>query len=86
MGSLPVNSSPKSVIPLVILIIGVINHLLPNNEEQLHLEYSDNGKGIASKNLAKIFEPFFTTHRANGGLGMYIAVFNSVIQKLNGII
>jgi signal transduction histidine kinase len=53
--------------------------------EQLHLEYSDNGKGIASENLEKIFEPFFTTHRAHGGsgLGMYIC-YNLVTTQLHG--
>jgi predicted ATPase/signal transduction histidine kinase len=53
--------------------------------EQLHLEYSDNGKGIASENLEKIFEPFFTTHRAHGGsgLGMYIC-YNIVTTQLHG--
>jgi signal transduction histidine kinase len=53
--------------------------------EQLHLEYSDNGKGIAPENLAKIFEPFFTTHRAHGGsgLGMYIC-YNLITTQLHG--
>ncbi|MEK8020053.1 MAG: ATP-binding sensor histidine kinase [Candidatus Parabeggiatoa sp.] len=55
--------------------------------DNLHLEYSDNGKGIASENLEKIFEPFFTTHRAHGGsgLGMYIC-YNIVTTQLQGTI
>ncbi len=55
--------------------------------ERLHLEYSDNGKGIAQENLTKIFEPFFTTHRAHGGsgLGMYIC-YNIVTIQLQGTI
>ena len=55
--------------------------------EALHLEYSDNGKGIAPENLEKIFEPFFTTHRAHGGsgLGMYIC-YNLVTTQLQGTI
>ncbi|MEK8018069.1 MAG: ATP-binding protein, partial [Candidatus Parabeggiatoa sp.] len=57
------------------------------NGEHLHLEYSDNGKGIAQENGAKIFEPFFTTHRAHGGsgLGMYIC-YNIITTQLQGTI
>ncbi len=53
--------------------------------ENLHLEYSDTGKGIAPENLEKIFEPFFTTHRAHGGtgLGLYIC-YNLVTTQLHG--
>jgi signal transduction histidine kinase len=55
--------------------------------KDLHLEYFDNGKGIAQENLAKVFEPFFTTHRAHGGsgLGMYIC-YNIVTTQLLGTI
>jgi len=66
---------------------GSININVQLNRENLHLEYSDNGKGIASENLVKIFEPFFTTHRAHGGsgLGMYIC-YNIVTTQLQGTI
>ncbi len=55
------------------------------SEENLHLEYSDTGKGIAPSHLEKIFEPFFTTHRAHGGtgLGLYIC-YNLVTTQLHG--
>jgi len=64
---------------------GSINIKAQLDDDNLHLEYSDNGKGIASENLAKIFEPFFTTHRAHGGsgLGMYIC-YNIVTTQLHG--
>jgi signal transduction histidine kinase/tetratricopeptide (TPR) repeat protein len=66
---------------------GVIQINVQLSGEQLHLEYSDNGKGIASENLEKIFEPFFTTYRAHGGsgLGMYIC-YNVVTTQLHGTI
>ncbi|MBU0964859.1 MAG: PAS domain S-box protein [Proteobacteria bacterium] len=53
----------------------------------LSIEYSDDGKGIAEKDLARIFEPFFTTNRKMGGsgLGLHI-IYNIVTQKLNGAI
>jgi signal transduction histidine kinase len=64
---------------------GIIQLNVQLDGEQLHLEYSDNGKGIASENMEKIFEPFFTTHRAHGGsgLGMYIC-YNLVTTQLHG--
>jgi len=66
---------------------GSINIKAQLEGNHLHLEYSDNGKGIAKENLAKIFEPFFTTHRAHGGsgLGMYIC-YNIVTTQLQGTI
>jgi signal transduction histidine kinase len=66
---------------------GTIKINVQLNENNLHLEYSDNGKGIAQENLEKIFEPFFTTHRAHGGsgLGMYIC-YNLITTQLQGTI
>ncbi|MBW4614757.1 MAG: AAA family ATPase [Desmonostoc vinosum HA7617-LM4] len=54
-------------------------------DEQLQLEYADDGKGIAAENLSKIFEPFFTTKRSQGGSGLGLnLVYNLVTQKLKG--
>ena len=66
---------------------GSINIKVQLDFERLHLEYSDNGKGIAPENISKIFEPFFTTNRAHGGsgLGMYIC-YNIIITQLQGTI
>jgi signal transduction histidine kinase len=56
-------------------------------DNRLHLEYSDTGKGIAPEHQEKIFEPFFTTYRAHGGsgLGLYLC-YNLVINQLRGTI
>lgn len=56
-------------------------------EKEIILVYSDDGKGIPPENLRKIFDPFFTTKRGQGGsgLGLHI-VYNLVTQKLNGTI
>ena len=66
---------------------GSIKIKVHQNENHLHLEYTDNGKGIREENIPKIFEPFFTTHRAHGGsgLGLYIC-YNIIITQLQGTI
>lgn len=53
--------------------------------QDLELDYSDNGKGIAPEHLKKIFDPFFTTKREHGGsgLGMHL-VYNIVTKKYLG--
>ena len=55
--------------------------------DDLHLEYSDTGKGITPSNLSKIFEPFFTTKRGDGGsgLGLYVC-YNIVKSQFDGTI
>lgn len=56
---------------------------LPNN--QIEINYQDNGTGMDEQTLKNVFEPFFTTSRGQGstGLGMNI-VFNLVKQQLKG--
>ena len=56
-------------------------------DDKVHLQYSDNGRGITEENLSQIFEPFFTTRRGEGGsgLGLHI-IYNLVTQQLDGTI
>jgi signal transduction histidine kinase len=55
-------------------------------DSSLHIEYSDDGKGIPVENIPKLFDPFFTTNKKAGtGLGLHI-VHNLVDRKLNGSI
>ncbi len=77
-----IHAFDEGVLPGKILISA---HL--TDEQQLHLEYTDTGKGIDVKHLEKLFEPFFTTHRGRGGsgLGTYIC-YNLVTTKLQGTI
>ena len=65
---------------------GNINISARQADEELFLEYKDDGKGIPKQNLEKIFDPFFTTNKKIGtGLGLHI-VYNIVNQKLMGSI
>jgi len=66
---------------------GAVRIVAAKLDDQLKIEFSDNGKGVSADNLGKIFEPFFTTKRGAGGsgLGLHI-VYNLVTQTLRGTI
>lgn len=53
--------------------------------DQLVLNFQDNGKGISVEDEKKLFDPFFTTKRGQGGsgLGLHI-VYNLITQQLKG--
>jgi len=55
------------------------------SNDQLMLDYFDNGLGLSDEGKDKIFELFYTTKRNSNctGLGMPI-VYNQVTQKLQG--
>ena len=53
----------------------------------VHINYCDDGLGMAADTLQRVFEPFYTTRRSKGGsgLGLYIA-YNLVTEALHGSI
>jgi len=64
---------------------GQLQFKVSQENNQVMIQYSDDGCGIPEATLGKIFEPFFTTARDKGGtgLGLHIA-YNLVTQKLQG--
>lgn len=52
---------------------GEISVRLSNKEQQLRIDISDTGKGIAKKNWHKIFRPGFTTKTRGWGLGLSLS-------------
>lgn len=58
---------------------GCITLISGCDENQVWVEISDTGVGIAPENISRIFEPFFSTRPAGLGTGLgLVAVFNTV--------
>jgi len=64
---------------------GHITIEMKEQDGEILLRYSDDGKGMDQEQREKIFDPFFTTKRAQRrtGLGMHV-VYNLVTQSLGG--
>jgi signal transduction histidine kinase len=54
--------------------IGTIDiRIAPGNNNTVHIDIVDNGKGISKSNLKKVFEAGFTTKKRGWGLGLTLA-------------
>ncbi|WP_427981794.1 ATP-binding protein [Agarivorans sp.] len=62
-----------------------INISIHKENDQLHIDYHDSGRGVDSDIAKRIFDPFVTSKRGQGGsgLGTHI-VYNLVVQLLKG--
>ncbi len=60
---------------------------ITQQDQEVQMQYSDNGKGMTDDTIKKIYEPFYTTKRSHGGtgLGMHL-VYNLVTQTIGGMI
>lgn len=66
---------------------GKITIVAKVEDSSLHVEYSDDGKGISQENLPKIFEPFYTTKKSKGGSGLGLNIIQKIIvDELGGTI
>ncbi|MPY23756.1 DUF3365 domain-containing protein [Shewanella sp. YLB-07] len=64
---------------------GTITLAVSAQENEVSIQYSDDGIGIADDILPKVMEPFFTTKRDEGGSGLGFSIIHNIVtQKLNG--
>jgi len=61
-----------------------INIRHPNTNE-IEVTITDNGVGIAKKDLIHIFEPFFST-KGESGTGLGLSITKDIVEKLGGVI
>lgn len=57
-------------------------HTATTRDGELTVTITDNGSGIASKDLPHVFEPFYTTKATGTGLGL--AVVHGIIKEHGG--
>ena len=56
-------------------------------DDEVRIEYSDDGHGIEPALQGRVFEPFFTTRRMVGGSGLGLYIVNQIVtRQLDGSI
>ncbi|MBU8892600.1 MAG: hypothetical protein KOO66_07460 [Bacteroidales bacterium] len=56
------------------------------DEDNIKIEISDNGIGIAPQDIPHIFEPFFSTKRDASGIGLGLSIVHGIIENHKGSI
>lgn len=57
-----------------------------DEDNKLHIQISDNGKGISPQSLKRVFEPFFTTREVGKHKGLGLALSYNIAQQHKGTI
>ncbi|GAC15384.1 sensor histidine kinase [Aliiglaciecola lipolytica] len=66
---------------------GKITISVSQQDDDIIVNYSDDGKGLSEENLERHFDAFFTTKRGKGGSGLGTHImYNLVTQALDGTI
>jgi two-component system NtrC family sensor kinase len=65
---------------------GILTLETQQQEENIILKFTDNGKGIPPEVITKIFQPFFTTKSAGEGSGLGLDIVRKIVKKHEGTI
>ena len=52
--------------------------------DEVRIVFSDNGTGIAEKDLPRVFEPFFTTKEVGRGTGLGLPISVRIVERCGG--
>jgi hypothetical protein len=61
---------------------GILKIVLDQNEDSIHIDVIDTGKGIPHEDLQRVFDPFYTTKTSGTGLGLSVVL--RIIRTYNG--
>jgi signal transduction histidine kinase len=53
-----------------------------NNQQNVQIDYYDNGVGMSEYTIENIYKPFFTLARESGGSGLGMHICNNIIMKV----
>jgi two-component system NtrC family sensor kinase len=62
----------------------VTQRISEDNKHFAEIEFSDEGSGIAEKDMPKLFEPFFTTKPVGKGTGLGLSVSHGIVKHMGG--
>ncbi|MEG3974883.1 response regulator [Microcoleus sp. herbarium8] len=65
---------------------GILTLETQQQEANIILKFTDNGKGIPPEVISKIFQPFFTTKSAGEGSGLGLDIVRKIVKKHEGTI
>ncbi|MEP6514631.1 hybrid sensor histidine kinase/response regulator [Microcoleus vaginatus] len=65
---------------------GILTIETRQQDANIFLKFTDNGKGIPSEVIPKIFQPFFTTKSAGEGSGLGLDIVRKIVEKHEGTI
>ena len=54
------------------------------DEDNIKLEITDNGVGIAAEDIPHVFEPFFSAKQKVRGIGLGLAIVHGIVQSHKG--
>ncbi|UTH74945.1 ATP-binding protein [Chromobacterium sp. IIBBL 290-4] len=61
---------------------GAIDIDISRAQNEIILNYADDGNGIIPELQSKVFDPFFTTRMGQGGVGLGLALVHNIVQVI----